>query len=81
MASKMATLATAEALLEELRAKSLAAARADLADVQAHAKAQGFTEELKCAARRPQQHSARHRTLCCPLAATAPCRPSSASRP
>jgi len=47
MASKMATLATAEALLEELRAKSLAAARADLADVQAHAKAQGFAEELK----------------------------------
>jgi len=47
MASKMATLPRARELLEQLRAASFAAARADLADVQAHAAAAGFAGELR----------------------------------
>lgn len=47
MASKMATLVTAEALLEELRAASWDAALRDLSEVQAFAKAHGFEQELR----------------------------------
>jgi oligopeptidase A len=47
MASKMATLPRARELLEQLRAASFAAARADLADVQAHAAVAGFAGELR----------------------------------
>lgn len=46
MASKMATLDRAEELLEELRDKSFAAAKGDLADAQAHAAANGHDGEL-----------------------------------
>lgn len=46
MASKMADLDSAEGLLAELRGASVAAARKDLADVQAYAASQGFEGEL-----------------------------------
>lgn len=44
---QMATLVTAEALLEELRAASWDAALRDLSEVQAFAKAHGFEQELR----------------------------------
>lgn len=47
LASKMATLESAEQLLEELRVASTAAAKKDLDDVQGFAREQGFTDELK----------------------------------
>ncbi|KAI3432836.1 hypothetical protein D9Q98_010420 [Chlorella vulgaris] len=47
MASKMATLQTAEDLLEQLRGASFEAAKRDLEDVQAFAAEQGVTEPLK----------------------------------
>jgi oligopeptidase A len=47
MASKMATLEGAEALMEELRAASWDAAKADLAEVQRFAREHGETEELR----------------------------------
>eukprot|EP00798_Chlamydomonas_sp_ICE-L_P012620 gene12620-15848_t len=47
MASKMATLETAESLLEELRSKSFAAAEQDLKEVTAFAAKHGLAEELK----------------------------------
>ena len=43
----MATLVTAEALLEELRAASWGAAQRDLGEVQAFALAHGFDQELR----------------------------------
>ncbi|PNH01941.1 hypothetical protein TSOC_012115 [Tetrabaena socialis] len=46
MASKMATVDKAEALLEELRAASYGAAEADKAEVQAFANSQGFEGPL-----------------------------------
>ncbi|PNW73795.1 hypothetical protein CHLRE_13g572900v5 [Chlamydomonas reinhardtii] len=47
MASKMADLSRAEALLEELRAASYGAALADRDEVQAYAASQGFQGELE----------------------------------
>lgn len=47
LASKMADLAKAEELLEELRTASLTAARNDLEEVKEFAKLQGFSEDLK----------------------------------
>lgn len=47
MAKKMATLSEAERLMEELRIASYEPAKAELAEVQEFAKAQGETEELR----------------------------------
>ncbi|EFN52299.1 hypothetical protein CHLNCDRAFT_139059 [Chlorella variabilis] len=47
MASKMATLETAEQLLEELRGASFEAAKRDLQDIQEFAAEQGSTEPLQ----------------------------------
>ncbi len=44
---QMATLQTAEDLLEQLRGTSFEAAKRDLEDVQAFAAEQGFAEPLK----------------------------------
>ena len=47
MASKMATLDKAQALLEQLRAAGIDAARRDLADIQQHAAEAGYAGELQ----------------------------------
>ncbi len=51
MPMQMATLDKAEDLLEQLRGASVDAAKRDLADIQAFAAEQGFTEELQQASK------------------------------